>query len=150
MKIDRRFAKRYALVHAAILLCLCLFPLYRTVAEKITSVLPGCFLHDRLFLYCPLCGGTRALAALLRLELRTAWELNAYVTVLVFLLLIFDLLSLIWLLRGKTRPPRIPRPVWGVTAAALLVFGILRNYLMIAHGYDPAGDLGFFWAAFRR
>ena len=35
-----------------------------------------CFLNDVLHLYCPLCGGTRAVLALLRLDIPTAFCYN--------------------------------------------------------------------------
>ena len=143
--IDRKAAKIYIWFHVGAVAAILLFPLYRYLMGLIPDSVTGCFLHDRLFLYCPLCGGTRAVSALLRLELVAAWRCNALVTVGVFFVLAADVLALVRLLRGKER--LLPIPGWGwITAAVVMVlYAVLRNYLMIAHGYDPMGDLGRIW-----
>ncbi len=147
MQIQRRTAKWYLLVHVAFLAAVFLFPVYRTLAEKISGIFTGCIVHDRLFLYCPLCGGTRAVAALLRLDLASAWNYNAFVTLAAIAAVILDLVALIRLLRGKKRLLPLPACFWIILVVVMVLYAVLRNYLMIAHGYDPAGDLLFFWRA---
>lgn len=143
--IDKKAGKIYLWVHVLLAVVLLLFPLYRSVAEYLTRFTVGCFLHDRLFLYCPLCGGTRAVAALLRLDLAEAFADNALVVVLAFFAVILDIWALTRLLRGKKDLLPLPGWVWVVMVVVLVVYGVLRNYLMIAHGIDPTGDLGIFW-----
>lgn len=148
--INKKSGKIYLLVHACLLTLLFLFPLYRIVAERIASPLMGCLIHDRFFLYCPLCGGTRAVSALLRFDLAAAFANNAFVVILVFLALALDVWALIRLLRGHRNLLPLPGWVWIVLAVAMILYAVLRNYLMIAHGIDPVGDLGVFWKALKR
>lgn len=137
--------KPFLLMHAGLVLVALLFPLYRAVAGRITRILSGCLLHDYLFLYCPLCGGTRALGALLQLDLLAALHYNAFVVLLTVVFLIWDVAVLIRILRGSENAWSLPRPVWITLCVLFVAFGILRNWLMIAHHYDPVGDLGAFW-----
>ena len=134
-------------IQAALLLCVPLFFLYRLISELLPSGMTGCILHDRLFLYCPLCGGTRATEALLRLDVLEALRCNAFVVLVFFLFLFGEAVA--WLRYLSHREPilRIPAWCWVVLAVLLLTFWILRNYLMIAHGIDPTGDLGRLWQA---
>ena len=148
--INRKSGKIYLLVHACLLAAVLLFPLYRIVAERITSHLMGCLIHDRFFLYCPLCGGTRAVSALLRLDLATAFANNAFIVILAILALAFDVWALIRLLRGHDNLLPLPGLVWIAFAVAMILYAVLRNYLMIVHGIDPVGDLGAFWKALKK
>ena len=135
----------YLVIHAIILAGILLFPLYRSLAASITRYLFGCFVHDFCFLYCPLCGGTRAVAALLRLDLLAALRYNAFVALSAVVLLIMDVVALFRLIAKKERVLPLPSWSWIPFVTLLLIYAVLRNYLMIAHGYDPTGDLGYIW-----
>ena len=140
----------FVLCHAGLLLCVPLFFLYRFVVDLLPKGMSGCILHDYLFLYCPLCGGTRAIEALLRFDLLAAVSHNALVVLCFALFLVVDAIA--WVRFAKRRYPLIRIPTWGwiALAVSLVGFGILRNYLMIAHGIDPLGDLGALWRALEK
>ena len=144
----RRSVKIYLWVHIAAVTALCLFPLYRLIADYLARFVSGCMIHDHFFLYCPLCGGTRAVEALLRFDLVTAWNNNAFVVLVAFAVLVLDLVALIRLLCGCQKILPIPDWSWIVAVVLMILYAVLRNYLMIAHGYDPVGDLGAFWRGF--
>ena len=145
MRIDRRSGKIFAWIHAGLLVLVLLFPLYQRVADVFAQYVTGCLLHDKLFLYCPLCGGTRAVDALLHFDFISALRYNAFVVLVLLLALSLDVWALLRLLRGKKLPLPLAGWFWIVLAAVMIVYMVLRNYLMIAHGYDPCGDLGLFW-----
>ena len=130
-----------------LLLMLAALPLWVALANAMPDWLAGCLLHDRFFLYCPVCGGTRALMALLRLDLVSALALNPFVTLCTLGFLALDLLAWVRWLQKKNPFFRIPPWVWICFAVGMILYGILRNYLMIAHGIDPTGDLVGFWNA---
>ena len=148
--IDRKTAKRFALFHLIPLACAALFPLYRHLVGLLPRNMTGCILHDWLFLYCPLCGGTRAVAALLRLNFAAAFHANAYVTLLAVVVLIHYVVAWVRLLRGGTVLFRFLAWEWIAAAVLLLVYGVLRNVVMVRFGYDPLGDLGAFWNGIRK
>ncbi|MBR3895054.1 MAG: DUF2752 domain-containing protein [Clostridia bacterium] len=148
--INRRSAKNFLLFHALVLCLLLLFPLYRAVAAHMTQFMAGCMVHDYFFVYCPLCGGTRALEALLHFDLLAAFRFNFFVAFVAVLAAVLDVIALIRLLRGKERLLILPGWGWIALAVFMILYAVLRNYLMIAHGYDPVGDLGRFWQGLRR
>ncbi len=143
-----QFPKRHRafLISHMILLCgILLFPFYRFISGTVQSLFTGCFLHDFFFLYCPVCGGTRAVSALFRLDIVGALSYNAFVTALLLYLLVIDIFAWVRYFQRKSRLFCIPRRVWIVWLVSFVLFFLLRNYLMIWHGIDFTGDLGDFW-----
>lgn len=149
IRTDRKTAKKFALFHLIPLLCIVLFPLYRYLVGLLPQNMTGCVLHDRLFLYCPLCGGTRAVAALLKMNFVAAFHANAYVTALAVVAAVHYIVAWVRLLRGGTVLFRFLAWEWITVGVLLLLWGVLRNLLMIRVGYDPLGDLGAFWNGIR-
>ena len=103
----------------------------------------------RFFIYCPLCGGTRALAALTYFQFAEAWNYNALVVILCFVVLALDVWA--WVRYFQKKEPLIilPRWSWITACVVLVIYFILRNVLMIFFGIDPTGDLVYFWNAVR-
>ena len=141
----RKEGKIFLAVHLCLLLSCLLFPLYLKLAKGSFSRFFGCILHDYLLLYCPVCGGTRAISALLRFDILEALRYNALVVCLVVFALVLDVIALIRLLQKKKTILRLPGWSWILMVVLLVSFGILRNILMIRYGYDPTGDLGAIW-----
>ncbi len=137
--------KQFIIVHLCAIAVILLFPLYLHVVNKLNPALTGCAMHDLLFLYCPLCGGTRALKALLRLDFASAIAYNPFVLLLVVLFITLDVLAFLRLLRGEQRLFVFPRSMWLTFCVLFVLWGILRNVLMIICGIDTTGDLVLFW-----
>ena len=79
--------------------------------------LPKCMFHQLTGLYCPGCGATRALSAMLHGDLKSSLHNN---------LLLFPLLALIAVLIVKPEIS-LKRPVAVAIVAVVLLFTILRN-----------------------
>ncbi len=79
--------------------------------------LPRCMFHQLTGLYCPGCGATRALSAMLHCDLKSSLHNN---------LLLFPLLALIAVLIVKPEIS-LKRPVAIAIVAVVLLFTILRN-----------------------
>ena len=99
-----------------------------------------CPLH--LFgLYCPTCGMTRAAHSILSLDLAAALRYHPLIFLLGATVLYYDAFWLVATLRKKPailrRATRIP---FFLTVAALLVYFILRNLLLLGFGIDLVGD----------
>ena len=135
-------------LHGAAILGILLMPLYMKVSAWLGNIFGGCIMH-RFFIYCPLCGGTRAVAALVRLDFLAALQYNAFVVLLCFVALAFDVWA--WVRYFQKKEPLIIFPQWGWIALCVvfLTYFILRNCFMIFFGIDPTGDLGYFWEAVR-
>jgi hypothetical protein len=145
MRIDRKSAWIWLGAHVILLIALLLFPLYRRIAEFLTVIFTSCILHDRFHLYCPLCGGTRALDALLSFDITSAFSFNPCVVLLALAFVAWDLRALIRLLRGEKSIYALPLWVWMTVIALTVGYGVLRNVLLVSIGYDPLGDLVGFW-----
>ena len=136
---------KFACFHAVCVLAVLLFPLYARLSRRITLVIPGCAIHDFLRLYCPFCGGTRAVEALLSLNVVNAMQSNALVVLLLAVGAVLYGIAWVRLFRGETRLVSIPTWGWRALLVAVILFGVARNLLMIAFGMDPLGDLQVFW-----
>ncbi len=122
-----------------------LFPYYRIGAIAVFSFFPHCVLHDVFHIYCPLCGGTRALDETIHFRLGEAFRFHPLIPLFAGIALVYYVFAWIRLFRGKTLLAPIPKAL-SVTALALLIgYWILRNVLLIGFGIDPAGDLASFW-----
>ncbi len=145
-KKERRL---FLILHAVLLTGILCFPLYRHLVSLLPPILTGCVLHDYLFLYCPVCGGTRAVEALLRLDLFGALSYNLFVTVTLLAAFVLDIAAWVRFFQKKSPLCRIPGWAWVVFASFLGIYWIGRNLLMILFGFDPTGDLMAFWRYFR-
>ncbi len=143
--MEKRTVKRFVWFHVICMVAALIFPFYVKLSRLITLIVPGCAIHDFLKFYCPLCGGTRAVEALLSFDLITALQCNAFVVAILALCAVLYILAWIRLLRGERRLLMMPEWGWVVFLIVMLLFGVLRNVLMIAFEIDPLGDLLLFW-----
>jgi hypothetical protein len=94
---------------------------------------PRCPIYETFHFYCPGCGGTRALAALLHGHFADALHLNPLVVILLPFVLTF--LSVAWfraLRSAEFRWPRVPGVWVKATLAAAIAFTVIRN---LPHGW---------------
>ncbi len=96
-----------------------------TFCEERGIPLFACVLKERLGIYCPGCGGSRALLALLRFDLLSS--LRYYPAMLPLALLLSDLYVRY-------------RAFYGILAIVLLTF-LARNVLWLGFDIDVLGDL---------
>lgn len=140
----KRPVLRYVALHAALLASALVFAAYALMMRRL---FPGgyfdCVMGDLLHLYCPFCGGTRALLALLAGDLAGAFAYHALLLPAAAVLLVADGVVFFRLCRSKAA--RFPGRLWGSLLLAFLLFFLLRNALML-WGIDPTGDHAAHWA----
>ncbi|WP_407910413.1 DUF2752 domain-containing protein [Lysobacter claricitrinus] len=100
--------------------------LYRFDPNAATSPFPGCLFHAVTGLYCPGCGMTRMLHAVVHGDIATAASMNvlALIGLPVLALFAFEQATHRRVLQGATRRIAFDGRLW---IAAALVFGVLRN-----------------------
>lgn len=138
----------FAVINAAALLAA---PLYRLYLWLLPRLMPQglwqCVCARFFHLYCPGCGGTRALGALFRFDLLGALRLNALVPLGAALFLYYDVRAAVAIARREPLAVRVANAVWIGVLIFLLLFTVGRNVALIACGYDPIGDLIGYWSA---
>lgn len=141
-----------ALVHVAVFLIIAAAFLWRGLIDCIPPREPygvrlsGCTLHDVVHIYCPLCGGTRAMVALCQGQLLRSLQYNPLSAYLAIGFIVFDTMAVVRTVRRSPKPlVRIPcfYLVIGIVLA-VLVF-IVRNALMILCGLDNLDGLAAYW-----
>jgi hypothetical protein len=103
--------------------------LYRFPPERY-NFYPQCPVFQYLHAYCPGCGATRALAALLHGRIAEALHYNALVVSLVPILLAYFAVAY-WKARGDEVFvwPRVPAMALTALLVISVAFGVLRNFL---------------------
>ena len=145
MKIRRSSAVWFTAFHLCIALAMLLFPFFLIGAKAVFSLIPVCMVHDFLHVYCPLCGGTRAVEALFRWQWADAIRYHAVVVVTVGIGAIWYIRAWIRLFRGKPLIAPIPKWLSVLLLIAFIGYWILRNILLLFFHIDPIGDLVGFW-----
>ncbi len=113
-----------------------------TTLFKIIRYMP-CFFKEVTHFYCPACGGTRAVAALLHFDFKRAVCCNptvVYVCVIFLWCMIGLAFKRIFHKESKVFQPQL----WMLMIGMILFLGfaVLRNIAVYKYGYDYLGDLG--------
>ena len=103
--------------------------------------LKECSFHAKHQLYCPGCGGTRAAIALLRGEILESLRYNPITLLLIIDVALMTIIDLVKKLsNGKYVFSRI-RLIYNVAFLIFIViYFVLRNYLLVTYGIDWVGD----------
>ena len=102
-------------------------------------------------LYCPGCGGTRALQELIRFHFISSLLCNPLVLLGSLALLFYDVLWVSALIKDRPFPiPKKPRKVIRTVIIVLLLvsavgYMVIRDYFLIRGEWDFMGDLLSFW-----
>lgn len=122
-----------------------LLPFYRIGSRAVFAVIPSCILHDWFHVYCPLCGGTRAIEELLHFRLGASLRYHPFVLMFAVLFAVWYVIAWVRLFQGKSLIVKIPKPLSVALTIAFVAFWLLRNLLLIVFHIDPMGDLVGFW-----
>ncbi|MFA5562448.1 MAG: DUF2752 domain-containing protein [Eubacteriales bacterium] len=126
--------KTFVLLHIAAAAALLLFLWAARLAEGLGM---RCLFLQFFGLYCPGCGGTRALYALLQGRLLAAFLYYPALPVTVVILLSYDVRMLLSLLRGQMRyADGIDRRWLWLIPAVMLGYAVLRNVLLLCFDLD--------------
>ena len=102
----------------------------------------NCKFKELLFLYCPGCGGTRAVYYLLKLDFLRSFISNPIVVTTSLILLEVDIRAALSLLKNDSRILRRFNPrVFLVVPAVLILNFLIRNILLFGFGIDLLGDI---------
>lgn len=112
------------------------------VLQKI-GVIPSmpCILHDVWHIYCPGCGGTRAIFAFLQGHILESLYYNPVIVLGVVLAMYYEIGIVVTLRkRNGKRYYSVSSVPWIVCGVILVAFTVVRNYLLLGQGYDMLQD----------
>lgn len=101
----------------------------------------GCIIRRIFHIYCPGCGGTRAVRALIRFDFGQSLYYNPTVILLFLYFLILIVTRIIEIIfPEKPKNYRVKIIAGEALIAFIICYAILRNYLLIFKGIDMLGD----------
>ena len=101
-----------------------------------------CLFKKTFYAYCPGCGGTRAVAALLRLDFYHSFIYNPTVIVTALIFFDIDIRALISIVKNNPCYLKSFNPkVLFIIPAVILVNFAVRNLLLFGFGIDILGDI---------
>jgi hypothetical protein len=128
-----------------ILINLCLFGglvLFVALSQIAIAQDLKCTFATMMHMYCPGCGGTRAVYALLHFDIVSAIRYNILVPYMLVLYFYYNISAIIFIKRGGDEFWTKKRfiPIYVFVAIMLLNF-VLRNILLWGFGIDLIGDI---------
>lgn len=108
----------------------------------LTSYLSGCTVRDKFNIYCPCCGGTRALKSLLKLHIIQSLQYNPIVIlILIYIILHFTLWFIEHQYYYKYKFIKIRAITMYIFFAIWMLFSIIRNIRVQYIGIDFLGNI---------
>lgn len=104
--------------------------LYFTGGVKITEFLPGCLFYRKYHLYCPGCGGTRAVRCLLRGDIIRSFQYHPFVPYAAIIYGIFFGSNVLYNL-SFIRKRYMLRPIHFIGAVIIIVLQCLVKNLLV-------------------
>ncbi len=142
-------AKRWTLFGVINGLILLAAPLYVIYTEWFVRLFPALFTECAclrfFYLYCPGCGGTRAVGALLRGDVADSFLLNPLVPIAAVLFIYYDIRAALAICRKDPLAVNPHPAVWIGFCLLILLLAVGRNIAAIYWGIDPIGVVAGYW-----
>lgn len=146
----KRKTKRTA-VFLLVNLALAAAVIFIAVYKKISAVsgadpLGMCVMHDFLHLYCPGCGGTRAVMLLVHGDVVGAMLSNPIVPCYAALYIFLSLYAAVAIIRDRDRVIYWNTAITWIVAMLPIAVFVIRNVMLVVWGVDTIGDLAAYWS----
>ena len=100
------------------------------------TFLPGCYLYRLTGYYCPGCGGTRAIRALMHGHVLSGLRMHLFVVYTVFMMFLFlSTYTLHYVFPERSFPRLRLRPLYFYAAIALILINWILKNILIYLGY---------------
>ena len=138
----KKLIKNYIIIHAGLAASLISLMLYHAAVEALDGLIVYCPMHDLFGIYCPFCGGTRAVAELLNFNLAGAVRANPAFIIFLLLFAVLDVRAAFMIFSKSCGAEKKVIPAWaGIFIAAIFILWfIIRNFFLIFLKIDFLGD----------
>lgn len=137
----------FILINFAVLAAVIFIAIYKKFsADTGADPLGMCVMHDVFHLYCPGCGGTRAVMLLARLDIVGALMSNPVVPYFAGLYLYLTIRAVPAIIRDADKIIYWNTALTWVSAGLPIAVFVIRNILLVFWGVDTIGDLGHYWS----
>lgn len=141
MEKQNAFAKKWLLLQIPFFLFVLLYVLAYAYAQKTGADFFRCRISERLHIYCPGCGGSRAVFALCKGQVLQSARFFFPVPLAALCLLISDIRMALFLMgKGSFSSRRFGYTCMILCIACVMLQCILRNLLLFC-GIDLLGDI---------
>lgn len=139
-------SKKYIISLIILFMLISFFMLYLKIIPRFKLLFPDCMFKSVLHIYCPGCGGTRAILSFFKLRIIDAFFYNPFVSCIVICISFFYIKIGILLIKNKGTAEYDINLIWlWSTLIFLLIFFVVRNLLLIFAGVDYLGELRAYW-----
>ena len=114
--------------------------LYDFFEKSLYSFSTDCFFRVRWKIYCPGCGGTRALLALMKGDIIQSLKYNPIIFLFIVDVLVTISLYIIDRMKGNYTTAILRKTINVIFLVVIVIFFLLRNYLLYGWGIDVLGD----------
>lgn len=146
--ISKTEKRAFIIMNVLLILFLCFFIFYHiTDYSFFQPDKPSCVMKMFFHLYCPGCGGSRALDCFLHGRLIQSFLFQPVIVYLAAYFLSYyipALMRMTGLYKGKYNPRFYLYPLFGLLALIILFF-VIRNLLLVYGGYDYIGECVNYW-----
>lgn len=137
MTVRKKRLIYFAVINISLLMtALSLVTLAKAVSGTPFSLVTDCPSHIMFGIYCPLCGGTRAISSILRGDILLSLVYNPAVLPAIISFIIYDISALIAILKNKDKILKVHKAVWISILVILGVNWIVRNALLVIWDID--------------
>lgn len=136
--VRRRYIGHFATFNGLLLLCASLFRAFDS------GLFGGCIIKKLFNIYCPGCGGTRALSSMIRLDILSSLRQNPLVLFLLSVVLYFDAIIIGVTMTGREpseKTKKLSAVLSYIFMISVIAYFVIRNTALIFFHIDPLGDI---------
>lgn len=134
----------FFLINISLFLAAIVFVLAARIEKgEFATLVTECPSRAFLGIYCPSCGASRALSALIRGKIVNSLIYNPALLPSLIAFIVYDVKAFVDIIKNKDRIVYIHKPVWISLSAILLINWIVRNSLLIIWNIDYISGIPF-------
>lgn len=114
--------------------------IYNFLKDILTVFSEDCYFKVHWKIYCPGCGGTRALLELVQGNFIQSIKYNPIVIFFLIDIILMSILGIVERKNGKYFTASFRKIINIIFLAFIVVFSLMRNYFLYGYGIDVLGD----------